>query len=302
MTAMKKQKRRKAIRENGPEMAKAKRPRKEMELKESACDTVQPNSSSAVKEPFRIDRLRAFRYCIDKEKHSAVRNLFFKGDASNPNSLIIANIPSFISTDSIKLIIERYLSDDNVKEVIVQRSTSTAKDLNEGYRTMSACLESEYDVEKALERCESTPIVCLAELGIEPLTCGVAKFCQQYRKKYLPSDKLQEQVDSFLNEHDAKVLEKKRLARKMRNVPDAEGWITVTKTRHLPTSAAVVVKNEEDILRLSKKKKKDENNLAFYSFQLKQSKAQRLEELRRKFEEDKKKIALAKAARKFRPV
>ncbi|VDM36435.1 unnamed protein product [Toxocara canis] len=65
--------------------------------------------------------------------------------------------------------------------------------------------------------------------------------------------------------------------------------------------AAIVVKNKEDLLKLSKSKKRSNDNIPFYTFQLKQSKIKHLEELRKKFEEDKKKLALAKAARKFRP-
>lgn len=39
----------------------------------------------------------------------------------------------------------------------------------------------------------------------------------------------------------------------------------------------------------------------FYAFQAKRTKLDKLQELRRKFEEDKRKVALMKAQRKFRP-
>ncbi len=50
-----------------------------------------------------------------------------------------------------------------------------------------------------------------------------------------------------------------------------------------------------------KKKKKTTQLKNFYSFQVKEDKMTHIKELRRKFEEDKLKIAKMKAERKFRP-
>lgn len=49
------------------------------------------------------------------------------------------------------------------------------------------------------------------------------------------------------------------------------------------------------------KKKKDKELKNFYTFQIKEQKIEKLELLRKKFEEDKERVAAMKAARKFKP-
>ena len=52
----------------------------------------------------------------------------------------------------------------------------------------------------------------------------------------------------------------------------------------------------------SRKKKKQQLELKnFYRFQIRQEKVEKLEELRRKFEEDKQRVAMMKESRKFKP-
>lgn len=49
------------------------------------------------------------------------------------------------------------------------------------------------------------------------------------------------------------------------------------------------------------KKKKNKELKNFYTFQIKEQKIEKLELLRKKFEEDKERVAAMKAARKFKP-
>lgn len=50
-----------------------------------------------------------------------------------------------------------------------------------------------------------------------------------------------------------------------------------------------------------KQKQKDKKLINFYSFQMRETKMEHLTQLRRKFENDKKRIATMRAARKFKP-
>ena len=50
-----------------------------------------------------------------------------------------------------------------------------------------------------------------------------------------------------------------------------------------------------------KKKKKDTELKNFYRFQIREEKMKQLDQLRRKFDEDKKKVERMKATRKFNP-
>ena len=83
-------------------------------------------------------------------------------------------------------------------------------------------------------------------------------------------------------------LEKSKRLKEKRNQPDEDGFITVvhsTKT------------NESN----GKKRKKKGELVNFYRFQQKENKMKELDELRKKFELDKKKIEEMKNQRKFKP-
>ncbi|CAG9539350.1 unnamed protein product [Cercopithifilaria johnstoni] len=257
------------------------------------------NENSSMQVPLNIDynSLQTLRYGIS-EKFNSERHLFLKKDPANQCSLIIANVPPYITPVALGRILAE-LGSGRPEEVIAQRGTATTN-ITDGFYTASARLKTESAVEQALQNCEKIPFLYLSNIDVELIQNGATKWCDEYRKSFKTIEQLQESVDSYIKESDAKILEEKQKAKRMANVPDEDGWITVTKSHHKTVPRAIVVRNKEDLLKLSKKKKR-EDNIAFYSFQLKQSKLKHLEELRRKFAEDKKKLAIAKAARKFRP-
>ena len=76
--------------------------------------------------------------------------------------------------------------------------------------------------------------------------------------------------------------------KKLRSEPDEDGFITVTRKveRDEPTAP---------------KKNKAMDLEDFYKFQKREQRNKRMEELRRKFEEDKLKVEKAKENRKFKP-
>ncbi|MCI4395171.1 hypothetical protein PGIGA_G00177410 [Pangasianodon gigas] len=82
---------------------------------------------------------------------------------------------------------------------------------------------------------------------------------------------------------------------------DEEGWVKVTKggkgIKSRPHSEAA----NQRALQKEHNKKKRKELLNFYTWQHRNSKREHIAELRRKFEEDKQRIALLRAQRKFRP-
>lgn len=76
--------------------------------------------------------------------------------------------------------------------------------------------------------------------------------------------------------------------KRLRSEPDEEGFITVTR-------------REKDEIVVEKKKNRAVNLEDFYRFQKKERQQKKMEELRRKFEEDKIKVTRAKENRKFQP-
>ncbi|KAL3997262.1 Ribosomal RNA-processing protein 7 (RRP7) family protein [Acanthocheilonema viteae] len=283
----------------GKEIRKMEVSEKVAAKEKNAIPSTSSNANNNMQVSLNIDysSLQTLRYGIS-EKFSSERHLFLKKDPTNQCSLIIANIPPYITPVTLGRILAE-LGSGRPDEITAQRGT--ADNITEGFYTASARLKTESAVEQALENCEKIPFLCLSNVDVELVRNGAAKSCDEYRKSFKTIAQLQESVDSYIKKHDAKILEEKQKAKRMANVMDEDGWITVTKSHYKPVPRAIVVKNKEDLLKLSKKKKRVEDNIAFYSFQLKQSKLKHLEELRRKFAEDKKKLAIAKAARKFRP-
>uniref|UniRef100_A0A0N5AS34 RRP7 domain-containing protein n=1 Tax=Syphacia muris TaxID=451379 RepID=A0A0N5AS34_9BILA len=250
---------------------------------------------------FDLNALRAFKYSISKE-HCAERNLFLKGDPTNEERLIVTNVPPYLSADAIKQLFSKYLVDESsIKDIVLQRTTSRRENLSEGYRTFSVHLEDSDCVQNTLKYCEKVPLVCLSDAGIQLISCGPERYWVDYQKRFIPVDELQEKVDKFMNAYDEKLLEEKRKAKRLKGVPDEDGWITVTRktNKHVPLPT---ITSKQNLELSAKKKKRSKEDLHFYSFQMKESKMKRLEELRSKFEEDKRKIAMAKAMRKFKPL
>ncbi|KAJ3173785.1 Ribosomal RNA-processing protein 7 [Geranomyces variabilis] len=89
-----------------------------------------------------------------------------------------------------------------------------------------------------------------------------------------------------------------------RNVPDADGFVTVVRGRGRKgmnsdgQGASVTAARAEDLKKLKPKKKE---LVDFYRFQLRENKRNQLADLRRKFEDDKQKIAALRANRRFNP-
>ena len=96
----------------------------------------------------------------------------------------------------------------------------------------------------------------------------------------------------------------RREALEKRNLPDADGFVTVTRARgHRNTNkdgsgATMTAVNPSVVKDL---KPKDHGLVDFYRFQMREGKRNQLAELRKRFEEDKLKIEELKKKRKFKP-
>jgi len=116
------------------------------------------------------------------------------------------------------------------------------------------------------------------------LPCGMQKWLAEYQAQRPAADKLQTQVDRFMEFFDQRA--------NKGNAPDEDGWTTVaanTKRRRVLVPKGVT---------LPERKKKKPALIHFYKHEERVKKQDQLEELRRKFEEDKAKLAQLKSARK----
>ena len=144
---------------------------------------------------------------------------------------------------------------------------------------------SEDEVECALKMCEvSEPVACACMEG----SCGVQKWCAEYVLERRSLSSLESLVEQAVKRYELN----KQVAKDNRaktGEPDDEGWVTVTRKRKLPAS------------RQEKKKRKKKELLNFYNFQQRETQRQRIAELRKKFEEDKRKVDQMREKRKFKP-
>ncbi|VDM37310.1 unnamed protein product [Toxocara canis] len=133
-------------------------------------------AATSADEPFDLNKLRAVRYHLN-EIYQAKRSLFLKSDASDPHSLIVLNIPPFISAESVKTILEHTVAEGcSLKEVVIKRSMLKNADQNETYRAASASFENEQDVERVLRNSDvRKDVICLSSIGVDILPCGITR-------------------------------------------------------------------------------------------------------------------------------
>ncbi|XP_056262551.1 ribosomal RNA-processing protein 7 homolog A [Pseudoliparis swirei] len=143
-------------------------------------------------------------------------------------------------------------------------------------------------------------VVCTEERQVKT---GSQKWIEQYTKSFSPPDKLQEIVDSFMAGYDKRIEEEadKQREEAKQQQDDEEGWVKVTRgpkgAKGRPHSEAANKRTLQKEIR--KRKRKELMN--FYTWQHRNTQKEHIADLRKKFEEDKQKIALLRAQRKFRP-
>ncbi|XP_021570752.1 ribosomal RNA-processing protein 7 homolog A isoform X2 [Carlito syrichta] len=133
-----------------------------------------------------------------------------------------------------------------------------------------------------------------------PVKSGVHKWISDYADSVPDPEALRLEVDSFMEAYDQKIAEEEAKAKEEEGVPDDEGWVKVTRRSRRP----VLPRTEAASLRVlerEKQKRARKELLNFYAWQHRETKMEHLAQLRKKFEEDKQRIELMRAQRKFRP-
>lgn len=118
---------------------------------------------------------------------------------------------------------------------------------------------------------------------------------------YPPTELLQQSVDAFFTVYNSKEKDAAELARRLRNEPDEDGFVTVTRGgRAQPARRDEAEEARKKMLEKEQRKKDEMGN--FYRFQLREKKKAEQAELIRKFDEDRRKVQAMKQRRgKFRP-
>ncbi|XP_077132135.1 ribosomal RNA-processing protein 7 homolog A [Ranitomeya variabilis] len=226
---------------------------------------------------------------------------------SEKNSVLVVNVPAYVTKECLSDI---FSSCGDVESVtLLDKVEPSVKKHAEEYR---------YFNQQAIKGFQAANIVFKNSSGIQkfrsikvwtPLIiskrddfvkAGLHKWIEDYEKSFVDVVVLQTEIDKYMQEHDKKVATKEDKAKEKEGVPDEDGWITVTRKGRRPGIARTEAVNFR-LTEKEKKKRAQKELLNFYAWQLRNKKKEHLAELRKKFEEDKQKIALMRAQRKFRP-
>merc|ERR1719209_1439268 len=145
--------------------------------------------------------------------------------------------------------------------------------------------------------------VVLASTAEHPIQTGVKRWSREYNEQWRSDEDVKESIESFMLDFDKKVADGIKADAEM-GEPDEDGWVTVTRQDKKKPAVVKVTKEQESERGRGKKNRRKKKKLVlqnFYSHQVKEEKMDRIQELRKKFEEDKQKIAKMKSERKFRP-
>ncbi|XP_075716153.1 ribosomal RNA-processing protein 7 homolog A isoform X2 [Rhinoderma darwinii] len=238
-------------------------------------------------------------------KEQQVRGELDKTHPKN-RTLFIINIPAYVTKKGLSEVFSFCGHVESV--VLLDKTGSSVKKHVEGYsfnqraikgfRTAYMVFKDASGIKKFRSKEVWTSFVISKRDAF--VKAGIHKWIEDYEKSLLNVAALQAEIDQYMQEYDDKVETREDKAKEKEGMPDEDGWITVTRKGRHPGVARTEALN----LRLAereKKKRAQKELLNFYAWQHRNKKKEHLAELRKKFEEDKQKIALMRAQRKFRP-
>ncbi|XP_061604647.1 ribosomal RNA-processing protein 7 homolog A [Phyllopteryx taeniolatus] len=225
-------------------------------------------------------------------------------------TLFVLNIPPYCSEDVVKELFSQFGSVESVElgdnpGSFYQSGPKLSRFFKpaekQGFKVGYIVFHSPSSIAAAKSHPYNVPlVVCSTQRTVKT---GVQKWIQQYKDSFVQPETLKNVVDNFMKNFDTmKEKEEERLKQEAeQQKEDEEGWVKVTRgqkgNKARPHSEAA---NQKALQKeMGKKKRKELVN--FYSWQHKNTQKEHIAELRKKFEEDKQRIALLRAQRKFRP-
>ncbi|KAJ7330009.1 hypothetical protein JRQ81_016183 [Phrynocephalus forsythii] len=249
-------------------------------------------------------------------KHHSPHYLYVKEhkvrEDKNPNrpqncTLFVLNVPPYCTEECLSRLFSTFCSVESVETcerptLGVKTEASKTKFFEAktplGFHVAYVAFTSPAGVQAALSFSAEEPLEISAKEHL--VETGIQKWISQYAASIVDPAELKTEVDAFMQAYDQKVAEEEAKAQENDGVPDEEGWVKVTRKGRRPglprTEAASLRALERE-----KRKRAHKELLNFYAWQHRETKREHIAQLRKKFEEDKQKIALMRAQRKFRP-
>lgn len=221
-----------------------------------------------------------------------------KRDSARPKdrSLFVLNVPPYITKTNLTNAFEDagqleeiYLCDKPGEFPEQTDSLYFQKEAKFSFKCAYLVFKTSRGLQNALK---------LKQVASGPIKTGLQKWCDEYLEKLLQPGRLQEEIDTYMAAYDER-REQEEATAKLADQPDDDGWVTVTKKTHPVTEKKESVFNRIEQKERVKKGRKELKD--FYRFQLKDSKVKQLATLRKRFEEDKKKVEVLRNSRRFKP-
>ena len=232
-------------------------------------------------------------------------------------TLFCANIPPWATPQSLKRIFQHngvienvyFQSQPSVGPPDIDKSSerifptppeSDPYHVMSGFKFAYIVFERASGVKNAMSKMNLSK-VHVASTEENPILTGTQKWNTEYNDKWVEKSLIKENIETYIAEHDKSVAESKQREEELTE-PDEEGWVTVTKVDKKKANRRTDRKTEDGgVGKKNRKKKKKVVLKSFYSHQIREEKMNQVQELRKKFEQDKMKIAKMKSERKFRP-
>ncbi|XP_073703867.1 ribosomal RNA-processing protein 7 homolog A-like [Garra rufa] len=254
----------------------------------------------------------------EDDAHAALHQLCVKEhrvrSESNTNrpldrTLFVLNVPPYCSQSVITDVFSRFGSIQSV-ELNEKPGPSESSDTESEYFTAKRrqCFRVAYivfedpsSVNAAKRHPLNAPLI--VSTADRPVKTGIRKWIQQYSDSLINSSSLQQDVDQFMNDYDRRKQEEAERQKEEaeQQLEDEEGWVKVKRGNRGVKVRPHSETADERTLQKEKKKKERKELQNFYSWQHRNTQKEHIAELRKKFEEDKQRIALLRAQRKFRP-
>lgn len=269
-------------------------------------------------EPFDGNRVLPVKFSAE---YKSCHQIFFKPhkvpDSSDEKpvgrTLFLSNIPPWASADSLRRL---FSANGPVENVFLQKIPSSGAPpveiskyfidhpelrVGHGFKYAYIVFERPSSVQNAMKKMKVSEPRCLSTKE-NPIEIGLNKWRQEYRDGLITDlDGLKREIEEFVADHDRKKAEEISKAEEEAE-PDEDGWTVVSRHTAKKPVGKISNKAQAKVKAREQRKRKRKELENFYKFQMKESKLQKMEELKQKFEVDKKRQAQMKQDRKFKPV
>ncbi|XP_068247263.1 ribosomal RNA-processing protein 7 homolog A-like [Palaemon carinicauda] len=218
-------------------------------------------------------------------------------------TLFVVNVPPYCTESNFKHIFMKYGKVDNIYFQKKPSLDSTAPPKHphfslvnpvEGFKVAYVVFTKPDGLSHAMSASPSNDLILSTTAN--PVATGIKKWHQEYNSLYVSPEQLSTEIKSVMESYEKEKEEVEKAAKE--DEPDEDGWITVNSKK---TVKPKLLKENEFKKKTKRKKKKQAELVKFYAFQQRQSKIDKLAQLRKRFEEDKKRINMMKSTRKFKP-